>query len=304
MDGRREECPAVTARAVGLRMRLALALGEHASVRTLTPELRRYASLPNVSILFGLNVSILFGLETLAVLESIEGRHTRVAQLFGAAQAERERRHDPWWPKDHAQLDCYLNASRQQLGEAGFAAAWAEGQAMSLEEAIALGLVDHKAAVPSLMEELKTGGSPDLKGHVSTALGLMGEKTAIPLIQEMAKKVSDLDSQRRASIALGLIGDPNAVKVLIKVIEDAQDNLSALGGAAVALGFIGDRSAVPTMNAMLLKRDQYKDNARAFAAVALGILGDKSDLPLLSKVQENCNYLATTESLTEILLIY
>jgi HEAT repeat protein len=88
------------------------------------------------------------------------------------------------------------------------------------------------------------------------------------------------------------------------VIADASSNLSALGGAAVALGFIGDKSAVATLTDMLSKRDAYKDNARAFAAVALGILGDKSELPLLSKVQENCNYLATTEGLSEILLIY
>jgi hypothetical protein len=131
---------AVTARAVGLRMRLALARGDYASVRALSAELRRYVSLPDAPIFFGLNVSILPGLETLAALESIEGRHARVAQLFGAVEAERERRHDPWWPKDHAQLDCYLNVSRQQLGEAGFAAAWAEGRTMTLEQAIALAL--------------------------------------------------------------------------------------------------------------------------------------------------------------------
>ena len=170
--------------------------------------------------------------------------------------------------------------------------------------AVGMGLLDYKAGAQPLMDELKAGGSPDLKGHVATALGLLGEKSAIPMIQELAKKVSDLDSQRRASIALGLIGDPNAVDVLTKVIADASSNLSALGGAAVALGFIGDKSAVKTLTDMLAKRDAYKDNARAFAAVALGILGDKSELPLLSKIQENCNYLATTDGLTEILLIY
>jgi HEAT repeat protein len=170
--------------------------------------------------------------------------------------------------------------------------------------AIGMGLLDYKAGVPSLMEEMRAGGSPDLKGHVATALGLLGAKEAIPLIQEIAKKSSDLDSQRRASIALGLIGDRDAVKLLLKVIEESGQNLSALGGAAVALGFIGDRSAVTPLTDMLSKRDVYKDNARAFAAVALGILGDKSELPLLSRVQENCNYLATTEGLSEILLIY
>jgi HEAT repeat protein len=196
--------------------------------------------------------------------------------------------------------------SRTELGKE-LEIAWKETKSDSERGAFAIGmgLLDYKAAAASLMEELKTGGSPDLKGYVATALGLLGDKAAIPLVQELAKKISDQDVQRRASIALGLIGDPDAVKVLINVIKEAGNNLSALGGAAVALGFIGDRSAVPTLNDMLKSRDgSVKDNARAFAAVALGILGDKSDLPLLSKVQENCNYLASTSSLTEILLIY
>jgi HEAT repeat protein len=170
--------------------------------------------------------------------------------------------------------------------------------------AIGMGLVDYKKAIPTLLDEMKTGGSPDLKGHTATALGLLGAKDAIPEIQALAKKSSDLDAQRRASIALGLIGDPQAVPLLIELIKESSQNLSALGGAAVALGFIGDRQAITPLNDMLAKRDVYKENARAFAAVALGILGDKSELPLLSKVKQNCNYLASTESLSELLLIY
>jgi HEAT repeat protein len=205
-------------------------------------------------------------------------------------------------------LGIYGNRTRDSRTELGkvLLDAWTEVRNDSERGAFAIGmgLLDYQAAVQPLMDELKSGGSLDLKGHVATALGLLGEKSAIPEIQELAKKVSDLDAQRRASIALGLIGDPNAVGVLTKVIADAQSNLSALGGAAVALGFIGDKSAVATLTDMLSKRDAYKDNARAFAAVALGILGDKKELPLLSKIQENCNYLATTDGLTELLLIY
>jgi HEAT repeat protein len=195
--------------------------------------------------------------------------------------------------------------SKDELGEA-MLAQWKEvrSDAERGAFAIGMGLLDYKKAIPALMEEMKTGGSPDLKGHTATGLGLLGAQEAIPLVQEIAKKSSDLDSQRRASIALGLIGDPNAVDVLLNVIKESGNNLSALGGAAVALGFIGDKKAVAPLNDMLAKREEYKDNARAFAAVALGILGDKSELPLLSKVQENCNYLATTEGLSEILLIY
>jgi HEAT repeat protein len=242
-----------------------------------------------------------FCLMALGQIGNMKGRDFLVQQL------KKGQQHDRTFAA--LALGVYGNRfkeSRQELGDQ-LMTAWKETKSDSERGAFAIGmgLLDFKAAAPAMMEELKTGGSPDLKGHVATALGLMGHKDAIPLIQDLAKKVSDLDSQRRASIALGLIGDPNAVQVLIKVIEEAGNNLSALGGAAVALGFIGDRSAVATLNNMLKNRDgSVKDNARAFAAVALGVLGDKSDLPLLSKVQENCNYLATTESLSEILLIY
>jgi HEAT repeat protein len=241
-----------------------------------------------------------FALIALGHIGNMKGRDHLITQVTKGQQ------HDRTFAA--LALGVYGNKFKESRSEIGnvILNVWKETKSDSERGAyaIAMGLLDYKAAAPVLMEELRTGGSPDLKGHVATALGLMGEKQAIPMIQELAKKISDLDSQRRASIALGLIGDPNAVKLLIKVIEDASDNLSALGGAAVALGFIGDRQAVPTMNDMLMKRDAFKDNARAFAAVALGILGDKSDLPLLSKVQENCNYLANTESLNEILLIY
>lgn len=36
----------------------------------------------------------------------------------------------------HLQLDPYINASRAQMGEGAFAAAWAEGRAMTLDEVI------------------------------------------------------------------------------------------------------------------------------------------------------------------------
>ena len=71
--------------------------------------------------------------------------------------------------------------------------------------------------------------------------------------------------------------------------------------AAGALARKGDVKALAYIREC---RDGKDPEGLQISAWLLGILGDKSDLPLLSKVQENCNYLATTESLTEILLIY
>jgi HEAT repeat protein len=174
--------------------------------------------------------------------------------------------------------------------------------------AIALGLLDRADALPAFHEELKLGGSPELRGYVCLACGLLdAPKSAetLALIRDEARQVRDLDVQRRASVALGLCRDPLAIKVLEDVIRHAYDNLTALGGAATALGFIGDKSAVAILGSILENKDgASKDNARAFAAVALGITGDKDDFSPLSKVQANSNYFAVTEALAEVLVIY
>jgi HEAT repeat protein len=174
--------------------------------------------------------------------------------------------------------------------------------------AIALGLLDYAEALPAFHEELKTGGSPELKGYICIASGLIStpkKADMLALIQGEAKQIRDLDVQRRASIALGLCRDPQAIKVLEEVIRNASDNLTALGGAATALGFIGDKSAVAILGKILENKDgSYKDNARAFAAVGLGIMGDKDDYSVLTKIQQHSNYMSTTEALAEVLLIY
>lgn len=236
----------------------------------------------------------------LGQIGSLRARDFLVAQVRGGRPADRT-----FAALAIGIYGCRFKESTNDLGNV-LLSAWSEVKSDSERGAyaIGMGLLAYKPAIPALMEVLKAAGSPELKGHAATALGLLGARQAIPLLQDLAKKTSDLDAQRRASVALGLVGDPDAVKLLLKVLENAGNNLSALGGASVALGLIGDRSAVPALSDMLLKRAAHKDHARAFAAVALGILGDKSELPLLSRVQESCNYLATTEGLNEVLLIY
>ncbi len=171
--------------------------------------------------------------------------------------------------------------------------------------AVALGLLEHGPAVQSLSEELKTGGSPQLKGYVALAVGMIGATSEVTRIRDLVKSSPDLDTQRRAAIALGLLRDREAVPMLIKLLDVASGNLTSLGSTATALGFIGDRSAVGPLNRLLANvGGAAKDNARAFAAVALGLLGDKDELGCLSKLQEDCNYLATTPALAELLTIY
>jgi hypothetical protein len=62
---------------------------------------------------------------------------TRPARLLGAAERLRERIARPLQPHERADHGASVQAARAILGEAAFAAAWAEGRALSPEQAIA-----------------------------------------------------------------------------------------------------------------------------------------------------------------------
>ncbi len=66
------------------------------------------------------------------------GPPRRAARLGGAAEAERERLGVPPGLPDRTWRDRAIQGMRAALGEEMFAAAWAEGQGMTLAEASAL----------------------------------------------------------------------------------------------------------------------------------------------------------------------
>jgi non-specific serine/threonine protein kinase len=75
-------------------------------------------------------------LQGLACVAGTTGESKHAARLFGAAEALREAAgyHDT--PEDDALLAPYLAMARSRLDEAAWEAAWAEGRAMSMEQAI------------------------------------------------------------------------------------------------------------------------------------------------------------------------
>jgi predicted ATPase/transcriptional regulator with XRE-family HTH domain len=87
-------------------------------------------------------------IEGLAWAASSQGQATRdralsarAARLFGGAATLRESTGKPMAPGYRATNDRVIAETRVQLGEAAFAAAWAEGRAMRLEQAIAEALM-------------------------------------------------------------------------------------------------------------------------------------------------------------------
>jgi predicted ATPase/DNA-binding SARP family transcriptional activator len=64
----------------------------------------------------------------------------RAARLLGAAEARHEALGEHPWPMQLAEHDRTVTAARTALSEEAFAAAWAEGQAMTVEQAVAYAL--------------------------------------------------------------------------------------------------------------------------------------------------------------------
>ncbi|MFQ5796017.1 MAG: BTAD domain-containing putative transcriptional regulator [Candidatus Bipolaricaulia bacterium] len=81
-------------------------------------------------------------LEGLAGVACANGQPEQAARLFGAAEALREAIGFPLMPPDRTLLDYDRNvaAVRAELSEDAFEAAWTEGRAMTLEQAIAYAL--------------------------------------------------------------------------------------------------------------------------------------------------------------------
>lgn len=77
-------------------------------------------------------------LETFAVLAIAEGDAKRAARLYGAAAVIRETIGAPLPPEELAEHKEHLTEIRRQLGDQAFAAALAEGRALTTEQAVVL----------------------------------------------------------------------------------------------------------------------------------------------------------------------
>ena len=85
----------------------------------------------------GLRFGVPLTLEALASLATAQQQAERAARLFGAAEALQAVFHFILAPADRADHDRDVATVRAALGEAAFAAVWAEGRAMTMEQAIA-----------------------------------------------------------------------------------------------------------------------------------------------------------------------
>jgi DNA-binding CsgD family transcriptional regulator/tetratricopeptide (TPR) repeat protein len=87
-------------------------------------------------------------LEGLACISAAEGTSERAARLFGATETLREAVGYQYIPEEDAWREPYLAAARSRLDERAWDKAWAEGRAMSMEQAIEYALSEQKPTQP------------------------------------------------------------------------------------------------------------------------------------------------------------
>ena len=95
----------------------------------------------------GVSFQVVNGLEGLAAAVYGQGHAERSVRLLGAVERMREARGIPLRPVERPGHDRLTQALRTALGEEAFAAIWTAGQAVSLEEAIALALEEPSRSV-------------------------------------------------------------------------------------------------------------------------------------------------------------
>jgi hypothetical protein len=85
----------------------------------------------------GHRAAVAHQLECIAFIVEAEGNAQRAARLLGAAEALREKTGSSMAQLEHAEYEAALDSIHARIDESSFAEAWAEGRAMTMEEAIA-----------------------------------------------------------------------------------------------------------------------------------------------------------------------
>jgi DNA-binding CsgD family transcriptional regulator len=104
--------------------------------------------------------NIIDGIECVARLAAVTGQAEQAARLFGAGEALREELVFPLSPVDRAYHEPIVQELRAALGEAGFAATWAAGRALSHEDALAEALAVRSEPAAAAKPATAPRGSP------------------------------------------------------------------------------------------------------------------------------------------------
>ena len=117
--------------------------------------------------------------EGLAVVSGAKAEGTRAARLYGATEALRLAIGAPLSPADQPELERHLATARATLDAASWEAAWADGRAMTPEQAAEYALSEVRAATPAAPSpERPSAGEPRAKlpRRVDAPIGTVGAR--------------------------------------------------------------------------------------------------------------------------------
>src|SRR5205085_2452163 len=101
-------------------------------------------------------------LDRLAGMAVMQGHPERAARLYGACAAQLQEQGTRLPPSNQADHDRLIALVHRQLADAQFATCWAEGQALSMEQAVAYALEEGDSGrVSDSFPELSNSGWGD-----------------------------------------------------------------------------------------------------------------------------------------------
>ncbi len=144
----------------------------------------------------GSKLTIAVCLEGMASVLETQGEPTRATWLWGAAEVLRENIGAPIWPVERAPYERSVAAARNLLGARAFAAAWAEGRMMPLEQALA-------AQGPGKMPTLISAGqasTPPAKSSATAPQGLT--RREIDVLRLLTRGLTNIQIAEQLVISL------------------------------------------------------------------------------------------------------
>jgi non-specific serine/threonine protein kinase len=109
-------------------------------------------------------------LEKLAEADSLQSRFEQAAIIFGAAAALRAPVGSVMDAVDRPEYERVISRLRTELGEEAFAAAWTEGQAMKVEQAVDYALAEPEPAAIEVSQKEKFGGLTEREREVAALI--------------------------------------------------------------------------------------------------------------------------------------
>lgn len=177
------------------------------------------------------------------------------------------------------------------------------------DAARALGVLRGKAAIPDLIEAIKSNDdevmyealvalqkirdpsagpkvafllrdlSPKVQTTALETIGLLQDRSTIPKVRDVLQNSRDAKVRRSALTALAMMPDPSTHAIFLSYLNDKDDNMRA--AAAEGLARAKNRQDLETLNRVFGEENKTKARlADAFALVSLGRLESTENSPL------------------------